>query len=88
MPPLTGAVYRLYLNPLTPDGSYTGTDSDNALIITYARDIDGDDTVEATRDQWQAQGILQQEPQIEAPAADAKSALARRHARHAARVCG
>lgn len=28
---------------LTPDGSYTGLDGDNALIITYARDIDGDD---------------------------------------------
>uniref|UniRef100_UPI003526B8C0 hypothetical protein n=1 Tax=Salmonella enterica TaxID=28901 RepID=UPI003526B8C0 len=42
-----------------------GLDGDNALIITYARDIDGDDLVEATRDQWQAQGILQQEPQSE-----------------------
>lgn len=51
---------------LTHDGSYTGLDGDNALIITYARDIDGDDLVEATRDQWQAQGILQQEPQSEA----------------------
>ncbi|MBE3467117.1 hypothetical protein IM267_00795 [Enterobacter cloacae complex sp. P15RS] len=60
--PLT--VYTSQL--LTPDGRYAGIDSDNALIITYARDIAADDLVEATRDQWQAQGILQQEPQSEA----------------------
>ncbi len=35
------------------------------MIITYAREIDRDDLVEATRDQWQAQGILEQEPQSE-----------------------
>ncbi|MCE1412797.1 chalcone isomerase family protein [Enterobacter hormaechei] len=64
---LTWGPFTVYTSQLlTPDGSYTGTDSDNALIITYARDIDGDDLVEATRDQWQAQGILQQEPQSEA----------------------
>ena len=39
---------------------------DQALIITYARDIDSEDLVEATRDQWRAQGVLQQEPQSEA----------------------
>lgn len=38
---------------------------DQALIITYARDIERDELVEATRDQWQAQGILQREPQSE-----------------------
>ena len=30
---------------------------DQALIINYARDIDSEDTVEATRDQWRAQGF-------------------------------
>ncbi len=39
---------------------------DRALIITYRRDIDREALVEATRDQWQAQGILQQEPRSEA----------------------
>ncbi|CAH3302769.1 hypothetical protein AH0328V1_2504 [Enterobacter cloacae] len=64
---LTWGPFTVYTSQLlTPDGSYTGLDGDNALIITYARDIDGDDLVEATRDQWQAQGILQQEPQSEA----------------------
>ena len=64
---LTWGLFTVYISQLlTPDGRYTGTNSDNALIITYARDIDGDDLVEATRDQWQAQGILQQEPQSEA----------------------
>lgn len=64
---LTWGPFTVYTSQLlTLDGSYTGLDGDNALIITYARDIDGDDLVEATRDQWQAQGILQQEPQSEA----------------------
>lgn len=64
---LTWGPFTVYTSQLlTPDGRYTGLDHDNALIITYARDIDGDDLVEATRDQWQAQGILQQEPQSEA----------------------
>lgn len=36
------------------------------MIITYRRDIDREALVEATRDQWQAQGILQQEPRSEA----------------------
>ena len=42
-PPSPGpfTVYTSQL--LTPDGSYKGLDGDNALIITYARDIDGDD---------------------------------------------
>ncbi|MGQ8976604.1 hypothetical protein ACQUW2_02160, partial [Enterobacter hormaechei] len=62
---LTWGPFTVYSSQLlTPDGRYTGLDGDNALIITYARDIDGDDLVEATRDQWQ--GILQQEPQSEA----------------------
>lgn len=46
----------------TPNGRYDGPQQDRALIITYQRDIDREALVEATRDQWQAQGILQQEP--------------------------
>ena len=61
-----GAVYRLYLSASDARRQLYRLDGDNALIITYARDIDGDDLVEATRDQCQAQGILQQEPQSEA----------------------
>lgn len=64
---LTWGPFTLYTSQLlTPDGRYRGMSRDNALIITYARDIDRDELVEATRDQWQAQGILQQEPQSEA----------------------
>ena len=48
------------------DDQYTEHDQDQALIITYARDIDRDELVEATRDQWLAQGILQREPRSEA----------------------
>ncbi len=43
-----------------------GPQQDRALIITYQRDIDREALVDATRDQWQAQGILQQEPRSEA----------------------
>ncbi|VTM50096.1 Uncharacterised protein [Klebsiella pneumoniae] len=50
----------------TPNGRYEGPQQDRALIITYRRDIDREALVEATRDQWQAQGILQQEPRSEA----------------------
>ena len=63
---LTWGPFTVYTSQLrTPDGRYS-RDQDQALIITYARDIDRDELVEATRDQWQAQGILQQEPQSEA----------------------
>ncbi|MCU3617463.1 hypothetical protein N8V88_31160, partial [Enterobacter hormaechei subsp. oharae] len=41
---LTWGPFTVYSSQLlTPDGRYTGLDGDNALIITYARDIDGDD---------------------------------------------
>jgi len=64
---LTWGPFTVYTSQLrTPDGRYGRENQDQALIITYARDIDRDDLVEATRDQWQAQGILQQEPQSEA----------------------
>ena len=63
---LTWGPFTVYTSQLrTPDGRYS-RDQDQALIITYARDIDRDELVEATRDQWQAQGILQREPRSEA----------------------
>lgn len=63
---LTWGPFTVYTSQLlTPDGRYTGENGDQALVITYARDIDRKDLVEATRDQWQAQGILQREPQSE-----------------------
>ena len=64
---LTWGPFTVYTSQLrTPEGRYTGKMQDQALIITYARDIDSEDLVEATRDQWRAQGVLQQEPQSEA----------------------
>jgi hypothetical protein len=60
---LTWGPFTVYTSQLrTPDGRYGRENQDQALIITYARDIDRDELVEATRDQWQAQGILQREP--------------------------
>lgn len=57
---LTWGPFTVYTSQLrTPDGRYRAADQDQALIITYARDIERDELVEATRDQWQAQGILQ-----------------------------
>lgn len=56
--------FTLYTSQLrTPDGRYSGSEQDRALIITYKRDIAREDLVEATRDQWQALGILESEPQ-------------------------
>lgn len=64
---LTWGPFTVYTSQLlTPDGRYGQGNPNQALIITYARDIDRDELVEATRDQWQAQGILAQEPQSEA----------------------
>ncbi|AMO48255.1 hypothetical protein [Kosakonia oryzendophytica] len=48
---------------LTPDGRYHGPEQEQALIITYQRDIDRNALVDATREQWQAQGILEHQPQ-------------------------
>lgn len=59
--------FTLYTSQLlTPEGDYKGANQDQALIITYQRDIAGDKLVDATRDQWEAQGILEHEPQSEA----------------------
>ncbi|MEG1209778.1 MAG: hypothetical protein RSE29_01485 [Leclercia sp.] len=63
---LSWGPFTVYTSQLrTPDGQYRGPEQDQALLITYKRDIDRDDLVEATRDQWQAQGILTREPQSE-----------------------
>ena len=51
---LTWGPFTVYTSQLrTPEGRYSGENGDRALIITYARDIDRDDLVEATRDQSQ-----------------------------------
>ena len=64
---LTWGPFTVYHSQLrTPNGRYDGPQQDRALIITYRRDIDRDALVDATRDQWQAQGLLQQEPRSEA----------------------
>ena len=64
---LTWGPFTVYHSQLrTPNGRYDGPQQDRALIITYRRDIDREALVDATRDQWQAQGILQQEPRSEA----------------------
>lgn len=63
---LTWGPFSVYTSQLrTPDGNYTGAGQNQALIITYKRDISRDDLVDATRDQWQALGILEREPQSE-----------------------
>lgn len=63
---LTWGPFTVYTSQLlTPDGRYGGANGNCALVITYARDIDREELVEATRDQWRAQGIVQQEPQSE-----------------------
>ncbi len=60
--PHTGPFTVYHSQLRTPNGRYDGPQQDRALIITYQRDIDREALVDATRDQWQAQGILQQEP--------------------------
>lgn len=58
--------FTLYTSQLlTPEGHYDGQNQDQALIISYQREVSGNKLVEATRDQWQALGILEQEPQSE-----------------------
>ncbi|MDJ1651918.1 hypothetical protein PFH44_00160 [Raoultella sp. Ech2A] len=64
---LTWGPFVIYTSQLrTPDGRYDGLAQKQVLIITYKRDIAREDLVDATRDQWQAQGILASEPQSEA----------------------
>ncbi len=61
---LTWGPFTVYTSQLrTPDGHYNGPYQDQALIITYQREIERDELVDATREQWQMQGILKREPQ-------------------------
>lgn len=63
---LTWGPFTLYTSQLrTPQGRYIAPEQDQALIITYQRDITRDELVDATREQWQALGILTQEAQSE-----------------------
>lgn len=64
---LTWGPFTVYTSQLrTPQGRYIVADQDQALIITYARDITRDELVDATREQWQALGIMTREAQSEA----------------------
>lgn len=61
---LTWGPFTVYTSQLlTPDGHYRGQWQNQALIITYQRNIDREALVNATREQWQAQGILTREAQ-------------------------
>lgn len=61
---LSWGPFTLYTSQLrTPDGRFREGQQDRALIITYQRTIASADLVDATREQWQALGILEQEPQ-------------------------
>lgn len=63
---LTWGPFTIYNSQLrTPDGRYRGLKEDQALIITYQRNIERQKLVDATRDQWRAQGILAREAQSE-----------------------
>ncbi|MGG5836322.1 hypothetical protein [Huaxiibacter chinensis] len=64
---LTWGPFTVYTSQLrTPDGRYAGPLQDQALIITYKRQIDRQDLIDATREQWQAQGILAREARSQA----------------------
>lgn len=64
---LTWGPFTVYTSQLlTPQGRYIAADKDQALIITYARDITRDELIDATREQWQALGILTQEARSKA----------------------
>jgi hypothetical protein len=63
---LSWGPFTVYTSQLrTPDGRYAGPAQDQALIITYKRDIGRQELVDATREQWRAQGILDRSPQSE-----------------------
>ena len=63
---LTWGPFTVYTSQLrTPQRRYIAADQDQALILTYARDITRDELVDATREQWRALGILTREAQSE-----------------------
>ncbi|WP_305817066.1 hypothetical protein [Photobacterium leiognathi] len=59
---LTWGLWDIYNSELkTPTGKYSGLDSNLALIIRYLRDIDKDDLLQATNEQWQHLGYSKQQ---------------------------
>ncbi|MDD1779644.1 hypothetical protein LRP49_00420 [Enterovibrio sp. ZSDZ35] len=59
---LTWGFWKIYDSELrTPSGEYHSEKQPIALVITYSRDIDGDDLLEATVEQWEHLGITKQE---------------------------
>ncbi|WP_305812359.1 hypothetical protein [Photobacterium leiognathi] len=59
---LTWGLWDIYNSELkTPTGKYSGLDTDLALIIRYLRDIDKDDLLQATNEQWQHLGYSAQQ---------------------------
>jgi hypothetical protein len=64
---LTWGPFTVYHSQFfTPEGRYIAADQDQALVITYLQNIDRGELVDATQEQWQAQGILTREPQSKA----------------------
>lgn len=56
--------FKLYnVTLLTDDGTYDAQDYPQALEIRYYRNIDSDDLVEATADQWQKLGVPEAQSQ-------------------------
>ncbi|MFD2178200.1 chalcone isomerase family protein [Veronia pacifica] len=54
---LSWGFWTIYDSQLaTPDGQYLGSAGPLALKITYRRDIDGEDLLDATGDQWEHLG--------------------------------
>ncbi|WP_318477584.1 chalcone isomerase family protein [Photobacterium leiognathi] len=59
---LTWGLWDIYNSELkTPTGKYSGLDTDLALIIRYLRDIDKDDLLQATNEQWLHLGYSKQQ---------------------------
>ncbi|KKZ20006.1 MULTISPECIES: hypothetical protein [Serratia] len=59
---LTWGPFTIYTSQLrTPEGRYRGLGEDQALIISYQHTIERQELVDATREQWRAQGILARE---------------------------
>ncbi|MGF1687303.1 chalcone isomerase family protein [Photobacterium japonica] len=55
---LTWGPWVIYDSELrSPSGTFRSQDQDLALVIKYQRDIDKDDLIEATDDQWRHLGI-------------------------------
>ena len=58
--------WKIYdISLLTDNGSYEQGQNPLAIEITYARDIEGEQLVQSTIDEWQRQDILWQETWVE-----------------------